>query len=74
MSQPYDSLSGYLGLFHQRSWLWSWHHDLDEKVNDDNDAVTNASLYFTTQENQSADIYSDDEFSNNRENVEYLLQ
>ena len=54
--------------FYQRSWLWKWHHDLDEKVNDDNDSVTNAALYFTI-EGQLSGGRSDDESFDGQDTV-----
>lgn len=77
MSNTYNFLSGYTRPFYQRSWLWKWHHDLDEEVNDGNDAVTNASFYFITQKSKSTDIYYDEssiyEGDAYEENVEYYF-
>ncbi len=75
MSNPYNAVSEYISLSYQRSWLWKWHHDLDEKVNDDHDAVTNASLYFVTQEEDITNGYYRDEeslgYSGYGEDIEY---
>lgn len=72
LSSCYNFCSKYISPFYQRSWLWKWHHELDEKVNDDNDSVTNASLYFTHQ-GQFTDMGSEDELSGYGKNVEYYV-
>ncbi|MGV8948432.1 MAG: hypothetical protein ACOH2E_03590 [Candidatus Paracaedibacter sp.] len=72
LSSSYNFLLKYTSPFYHRSWLWKWHHDLDKKVNDDNDSVTNATLYFT-QQGQSTDMGSDDELSGYGKNVEYYI-
>lgn len=68
LSSSYNLCSKYMSPFYQRSWLWKWHHDLDEKVNDDNDSVTNAALYFTI-EGQLPGGGSDDESFNGQDTV-----
>jgi len=77
ISSPYHAVSEYISLSYQRSWLWKWHHDLDEKVNDDHDAVTNASLYFVTKEEPTTnDYYRDEEssgYSGYGRNTEYQV-